>query len=90
MAVLPREASYGEFREYVVERRGPLSFAEIDVLWERRQRLHGIGFVTGRGYRSMLPPDEQHLSREERGRKTEQNALAQGRNIERLPDKATF
>jgi len=30
------------------------------------------------------------LSREERGRKTEQNALAQGRNIERLPEKAHF
>ena len=90
MAVLPREASYGQFRAYVVEQRGALSCAEIDDLWARRQRLHGIGFVTGRGYRSTLPPDEQHLSREERGRKTEENALAQGRNIERLPDKATF
>ena len=90
MTVLPREASYGQFRDYVVEQRGALSCAEIDDLWARRQRLHGIGFVTGRGYRSTLPPDEQHLSREERGRKTEEDALAQGRNIERLPDKATF
>ena len=90
MPVLPREASYGQFRDYVVEQRGALSCAEIDDLWARRQRLHGIGFVTGRGYRSTLPPDEQHLTREERGRKTEENALAQGRNIERLPDKATF
>jgi len=90
MAILPREASYGEFRDYLVEQRGALSCAEIDDLWARRQRLHGIGFATGRGYRSMLPPDEQHLTREERGRKTEENALAQGRNIERLPDKATF
>ena len=90
MAVLPREASYEQFRDYVVERRGPLSCAEIDDLWERRQRIHGIGFVTGQGYRSQLPLDEQHLSREERGRKTEENALAQGRNIERLPDKAYF
>ncbi len=90
MAVLPREASYGEFRDYVAERRGALSCAEIDELWERRQRLLGIRFSTGRGYRSTLPPDEQHLSREERGRKTEQNALAQGRNIERLPEKAHF
>tara|TARA_Y100001951_G_scaffold24045_1_gene18592 strand:+ start:543 stop:815 length:273 start_codon:yes stop_codon:yes gene_type:complete len=90
MTVLPREASYGQFRDYVVEQRGALSCAEIDDLWARRQRLHGIGFVTGRGYRSTLPPDEQHLTREERGRKTEENALAQGRNIERLPDKATF
>ena len=90
MAVLPREASYGEFRSYVVEQRGALSCAEIDDLWERRQRLLGIGFATGRGYRSQLSPDEQHLTREQRGRKTEENARAQGRTIERLPDTAYF
>ena len=90
MAVLPREATYGEFCEYVVGLRGSLADVELDELWERRLRLHGIGFVTGRGYRSMLPPEEQHLSREERGRKTAMEARAQGRNIERLPDKATF
>ena len=90
MAVLPREATYGEFREYVVGLRGVLSCAELDELWERRQRLLGLGFVTGRGYRSTLPPEEQDMTREERGRKTEKEALAQGRNIERLPDKAMF
>ena len=90
MAVLPREASYGQFRAYVVEQRGALSCAEIDDLWERRQRLLGIGFVTGQGYRSTLPPDEQHLTREERGRKAGAEARSQGRNIERLPDKAHF
>jgi len=90
VAILHPEASYEEFHDYVVERRGALSCAEIDDLWERRRRLLGIGFVTGRGSRSLLPPDEQHLSREERGRKTQQEALAQGRSIERLPDKATF
>jgi hypothetical protein len=90
MAVLPREATYGEFREYVVGLRGVLSCAELDELWERRQRLLGLGFVTGRGYRSMLPPEEQDMTREERGRKAERDARSQGRNIERLPDKATF
>jgi hypothetical protein len=38
----------------------------------------------------MLPPDEQHLTRSERGHKVEAEARAQGRNIERLPDKAHF
>ena len=38
----------------------------------------------------MLPPDEQQLSREERGQKTMQEAQANGRNIERLPDKVYF
>ena len=90
MAVLPREATYGEFCKYVVGLRGPLADVELDELWERRQRLLGIRFVTGRGYRSTLPPEEQHLSRKERGQKAELEARAQGRNIERLPDKAMF
>ncbi len=90
MAILPRGASYGEFRDYVEGLRGALSCAELDDLWDRRQRLLGIGFVTGLGYRSTLPPDEQHLTRSERGRKVEAEARAQGRNIERLPDKAHF
>ena len=58
--------------------------------WERHQKLRGIGFATGAGYRSSLPPDEQHLSREERGQKAAMEAKAAGRNIERLPDKAYF
>jgi hypothetical protein len=37
-----------------------------------------------------LPPEEQHLSREERGQKAAMEAKAAGRNIERLPDKAMF
>jgi len=90
VAVLPREATYGQFRDYVVGLRGELSCAELDDLWERRLKLLGIGFATGVGYRSTLPPDEQHLTRNERGRKAEREALSQGRNIERLPDKAYF
>ena len=90
MAILPRGASYSEFCEYVTGLRGVLPHGELDELWERHQKLTGITFATGRGYRSMLPPDEQHLSREELGRKAEQEARSQGRNIERLPDKAMF
>jgi hypothetical protein len=37
-----------------------------------------------------MPPDEQHLTREQRGRKAEQEAKANGRNIERLPEKTYF
>jgi hypothetical protein len=59
-------------------------------LWEWRQKLLGIRFDTGRGFRTQLPPDEQHLTREQRGRKVEAEAKAQGRSIERLPDKAYF
>jgi len=63
---------------------------ELRDLWEWRQKLLGIRFDTGRALRSQLPPDEQHLTREQRGRKAEQEAKAAGRNIERLPDKAYF
>jgi len=90
VAILPREATYAEFSVYTMDLRGPLTCAELDELWERRQKLHGIRFATGVGYRSTLPPDEQHLSREERGQKTMQEAQANGRNIERLPDKTYF
>jgi len=91
MAVLPREASYGEFRDYVVERRGPLSCAEIDDLWERRQKLLTLRVDTRVGWRSRaLADDERHLSRRELGDKRLAEATAQGRNVERLPDKAYF
>ena len=39
MAVLPREATYEEFALYVQDFRGPVSDAELDELWERRQKL---------------------------------------------------
>ena len=91
MAVLPREASYGEFRDYVVERRGPLSCAEIDDLWERRQKLLTLRVDMRVGWRSRaLADDERHLSRRELGDKRLAEATAQGRNVERLPDKAYF
>ena len=90
MAVLPRDATFDDFVSYTESLRGSLSLEELDYLWERRQKLLGVGFATGRGFRAQLPADEQHLTREERGRKAESEALSQGRNIERLPDKAYF
>ena len=91
MPVLPREASYGEFRDYVAERRGALSCAEIDELWERRQKLLTLRVDTGAGWRSrVLADDEQDLSRRELGDKRLVEAKSQGRNIERLPEKAHF
>lgn len=90
MPVLPREASFAEFRDYVVGLRGDVPRAELDDLWERHQKLRGIGFATGAGYRSTLPPDEQHLTREQLGQKTVADAKAAGRHIERLPDKVYF
>ena len=63
---------------------------ELRDLWEWRQKLAGLRFDPGRALRAQLPPDEPHLTREQRGRKAEQEAKAAGRNIERLPDKAYF
>jgi hypothetical protein len=62
----------------------------LDELWKWRQKLLSLSVSTGSGYRSQLPPDEQHLTREQRGRKAEQEAKSEGRNIERLPEKAYF
>ena len=90
MAILPREASYEDFCDYIIEVRGDVPDAEIDELWDRRHNLLGLMVNTGRGYRSKLPPDEQYLTRNALGRKAEREALSQGRNIERLPDKAHF
>ena len=84
MAVLPREATYVEFALYVQDFRGPVSDAELDELWERRQKLLGIKFVTGAVSRSRLPLDEQHLTLNEREKKLLAEAKAQGRNIEKV------
>ena len=90
MAVLPREASYPEFCDYVIDLNGSKTEIELADLWEWRQKLLGVRVDTGRGFRSQLPPDEQHLSREQRGQKAAAEAKASGRNIERLPDKVYF
>ena len=90
MAVLPAEASYEQFCEYITDLKGPQSDVELADLWSWRQKLTGIRFNTERAFRAQLPADEQHLTREERGRKTAAEAKATGRNIERLPDKTYF
>jgi|TARA_R100001530_G_scaffold63182_1_gene45432 hypothetical protein len=69
---------------YVQDFRGPVSETELDELWERRQKLHGIKFVTGAVSRSRLPLDEQHLTLNEREKKLVAEAKAQGRNIEKV------
>jgi len=84
VAVLPREATYEDFCMYVQDFRGPVSETELDELWERRQKLLGIKFVTGAVSRSRLPPDEQHLTLNEREKKLIAEAKAQGRNIEKV------
>lgn len=90
MAVLPHDATFEDFVSYTESLRGSLEPLVLKDLWEWRQKLLGIRFDTGRGFRTQLPPDEQHLTREQRGRKVEAEAKAQGRSIERLPDKAYF
>ena len=89
MAVLPDGASFQEFAEYVLERREvPLS--ELRELYERRLRLKSITVSTGQGYQSTLPRDEQGLTNREREAKVFAEAKSQGRNIEKLPQKAQF
>ena len=89
MAVLPDEASFQEFAEYVLARRDvPLS--ELRELYERRLRLKSITVSTGQGYQSTLPPEEQGLTNREREAKVFAEAKSQGRNIEKLPQKAQF
>ena len=90
MAVLPPDATFDDFVSYTESLRGPLEPLVLEDLWEWRQKLLTLRVDTRVGYRSQLPADEQHLTREQRGRKAEQEAKSQGRNIERLPDKAYF
>ena len=89
MAVLPDGASFQEFAEYVLARRDvPLS--ELRELYERRLRLKSITVSTGQGYQSPLPREEQGLTNREREAKVFAEAKSQGRNIEKLPQKAQF
>ena len=86
MAVLPDGATFEEFAEYVLARRdAPLS--ELRELYERHLRLKSITVSTGQGYQSILPRDEQGLTRREREAKVYAEATATGRNEEKLPEK---
>ena len=89
MAVLPDGASFQEFAEYVLARRDvPLS--ELRELYERRLRLKSITISTGQGFQSTLPQDEKGLTNREREAKVFAEAMSQGRNIEKLSEKAQF
>ena len=91
MAVLPREASYPEFCEDVIGRKGPKTEGELVELWEWRQKVLSIRVDTKKGWRSRtLASDEQDLSNREVDEKRFAEATSQGRNIERLPEKAMF
>jgi|TARA_R100001463_G_scaffold50511_7_gene100828 hypothetical protein len=82
MAVLPPSATFEEFSVYCAELNGPQTDEEVAELWEWRQKLLGFQVITGAGFRSMLPKDEQHMTIKERGDKAYAEAKASGRNIE--------
>lgn len=91
MAVLPAGASYNEFCSYVRDIREDVHDEELEDLWEWRQKLLTVKVDTKSGWRSaVLSPDEQHLSNHEVDKKRFAEAKSQGRNIERLPEKAYF
>jgi len=90
VAVLPDGATFEEFTAYVINRRGAVSFKELRELYERRLRLKSVTVSTGRGYQSILAPDEQGLTNREREAKVYAEAKVSGRNIEKLPEKAQF
>lgn len=90
MAVLPDGATFEEFTEYVLKRRGQVPLLELQELYERRIRLKSISVNQGNGIDSTLPPDERGLTKREREAKVFAEAKSQGRNIEKLPEKATF
>ena len=90
MAVLRDGATFEEFSEYVIQRRGQVPLVELKELYERHLRLKSITVSTVQGYQSMLPRDEQGLTRREREAKVDSEAISQGRNIEKLPEKAQF
>lgn len=83
--ILPADAGYAEFCDYVIGLKGPKTEIELQDLWEYRQKLLGIRIDTGRGYRAQLPADEQQMTLREREQKVINEAHAAGRTIERAP-----
>ena len=91
MAVLPPDATFDDFVSYTESVRGPLEPVVLEDLWEWRQKLLTLRVDTKAGWRSRaLASDEQHLSKREVDEKRFAEAKSQGRNIERLPEKAMF
>jgi|TARA_R100001530_G_scaffold133028_1_gene105976 hypothetical protein len=85
VAILPKNASYQEFAKYVEIHKGPKTDTELEELWDWRQKLLGVKVITGSVARSMLPPDEQHLTLKEREKKVISEAEAAGIQVERAP-----
>ena len=90
MAILAPESTFEQFCSYTRSVRGEVSDTELDELWEWRKKLYGVRFDVGRGQRSRMPKDEQHLTKRERGEKAYVEAKSQGRNIERLPERSPY
>jgi hypothetical protein len=91
VAVLPPDATFDDFVSYTESLRGPLEPLVLEDLWEWRQKLLTLSVDTKAGWRSRsLAADEQHLSKREVDEKRFAEAKSQGRNIERLPEKAMF
>tara|TARA_B100000586_G_scaffold20362_1_gene13486 strand:+ start:3890 stop:4162 length:273 start_codon:yes stop_codon:yes gene_type:complete len=88
--VLHDGATFEEFAEYVLERREAVPLTELEELYERHLRLKSVTVSTGQGYQSILPPDEQGLTKREREAKVFAEATATGRNIDKLPGKVEF
>ena len=80
LAILHPEATYEEFIEYTQDLKGPKSESELKELWEWRQKLLGLQIVSGKGYRSQLPADEQDLTLKQRETKLLSEARAQGKD----------
>ena len=90
MAVLHDGATFEEFTAYVLKRRGQVPLEELRELYDRRLRLKSITISTGQGLQSILPPDEQGLTKVQREQKVHAEAMASGRNIEKVSERAVF
>ncbi len=90
MAVLPDGATFEEFTDYVLKRRGQVPLMELRELYERRLRLKSVTVSTGQGLQSILPADEQGLTKVERERKIHAEVMSSGRNVEKVSERAVF
>ena len=90
MAVLPDGATFEEFTDYVLKRRGQVPLMELRKLYERRLRLKSVTVSTGQGLQSILPADEQGLTKVERERKIHAEVMSSGRNVEKVSERAVF
>ena len=78
MAVIPDGATFEEFTQYVIARRGEVPLTELKELWERRLRLKSVTVARGETMRNMLPPEDRDLTVREREKKIISEARAAG------------